>query len=159
MLAKIATTQPQAAYACFMQGYQHKLTYFLRTIPGMEFHLVPLEEVIRHNFIPAITGGHVVNDNERTLLSLPPRLGGLGIPIFTESAPVEYDNSCNMTLDLKNLILDASEEGGKTKYQLQSERRQRQNARLDILREEMTIAEKRQNEANRESGVSNWLTT
>lgn len=159
MLAKIATTQPQAAYACFMQGYQHKLTYFLRTIPGMEFHLVPLEEVIRHNFIPAITGGHVVNDNERTLLSLPPRLGGLGIPIFTESAPVEYDNSCNMTLDLKNLILDASEEGGKTKCQLQSERRQRQNTRLDILREEMTIAEKRQNEANRENGVSNWLTT
>ena len=159
MLADIATTQPQAAYACFVQGYQHKLTYFLRTIPGLEVNLVPLEEVIRHRFIPAITGGHLVNDAERILLSLPPRLGGLGIQIFTETARIEYDNSCHMTLNLKNLILDMNEEGGKTKHQLQSERRQRHREKLESIRADMSDSEKRQNEANRESGVSNWLTT
>ena len=61
------------------------MTYFLRTIPGMENHLQPLGDVIRHHFIPAITGGHVVNDKERKLLSLPPRLGvGLGLKNFVE---------------------------------------------------------------------------
>ena len=30
-LSKIAWTEPQAAYAAFISGYQHKLTYHLRT--------------------------------------------------------------------------------------------------------------------------------
>ena len=79
LLSKIATTQPQAAYSCFTAGYQYKLTYFLRTISGCEEHLVPVDEVIRHKFISALTGGHVVNELERQLLALPPRLGGLGV--------------------------------------------------------------------------------
>ena len=158
-LSQIATTQPQAAYACYTAGYQHKLTYFLRTIPGMENYLQPFEDVIRHHFIPAITGGHIVNDKERALLSLPPRLGGLGLKNFVETAPFEYDNSVHITLHLKNLLLDKNEEGGKTKYQVQFERKQRQQTRLDSLRAEMTIDEKRQIDANVECGVSNWLTT
>ena len=52
LLSDIATTQPQAAYTCFTAGYQHKMTYFLRTIAGMEHHMQALEEVIRHRFIP-----------------------------------------------------------------------------------------------------------
>ena len=123
------------------------------------FNLQPFEDVIRHHFIPAITGGHIVNDKERALLSLPPRLGGLGLKNFVETAPFEYDNSVHITLHLKNLLLDKNEEGGKTKYQVQFERKQRQQTRLDSLRAEMTIDEKRQIDANVECGVSNWLTT
>ena len=93
MLADIAMTQPQAAYAAYTSGYQHKFSYFLRTIPEIERHLTPVEESIRHRFIPAITGGHIVNDEERVLLSLPPRLGGLGIKNPIESAPIEFENS------------------------------------------------------------------
>ena len=124
-LSQIATTQPQAAYACYTAGYQHKLTYFLRTIPGMENYLQPFEDVIRHHFIPVITGGHIVNDKERALLSLPPRLGGLGLKNFVETAPFEYDNSVHITLHLKNLLLDKNEEGGNTKYQVQFERKRK----------------------------------
>ena len=159
LLSQIATTQPQAAYACFTAGYQHKLTYHLRTIPGMEDYLQPFEDIIRHHFIPAITGGHVVNDKERSLLSLPPRLGGLGLKNFVETAPFEYENSRGFTLNLKNLLLDKNEEDGKTKHQIQAERKQRQQARLTNLQADMTSAEKRQSDANLECGVSNWLTT
>ena len=65
---------------------------------------------------PAITGGHVVNDKERSLLALPPRLGGLGLKNFVDTASHEYDNSRGFTVNLKNLLLNKNEEGGKTKH-------------------------------------------
>ena len=64
------------------------------TIPGIEKHLSSLEESIRTYFIPAITGGHNVDDEERKLLSLPPRLGNKD---FTEVAPIEFENSNHFT--------------------------------------------------------------
>ena len=105
LLSKIAITQPQAAYSCFTAGYQHKLTYFLRTISGCEEHLVPVDEVICHKFIPALTGGHVVNELECQLLALPPRLGGLGLKIFSQNAVEEYQNSTSVTVELQEQIL------------------------------------------------------
>ena len=78
---------------------------------------------------------------------------------INETAPFDCDNSCNITLHLKNLFLDKNEERGKTKHQIQYEGQQRQHARLDRVRAEMTISEKRQSESNAECGVSNWLTT
>ena len=38
--------------------------------------------MILTKFIPAITGGIYVTPDERYLLSLPGKYGGLGIPIF-----------------------------------------------------------------------------
>ena len=49
-----------------------------------------LENCIRYSFIPAITNGHKCNDEERLILTLPPRLGGLGIPNPFTSADQEY---------------------------------------------------------------------
>ena len=86
------------------------------------------------------------NDKERKL-SLQPRLGGLGLKNFVETARIEYDNSCHITFHLKNQLLDKNEEGGKTKYQVQAERKQWQQTKLDNLRAEM-------NDANVERGVS-----
>ncbi|XP_057290771.1 uncharacterized protein LOC130613444 [Hydractinia symbiolongicarpus] len=160
LLSNIAVTQPQAAYMCFVDGYKNKFTYFLRTIFGIEEFLTPLDEVIRHKFIPAVTGGHIVNDNERKLLALPPRLGGLGIDVFCKNATIEYENSRNMTASLISQILMVNnEEGDKSKQQIQSERRRRYQQDLEALRAEMTDEEKRINESNMRTGVSNWLTT
>ena len=61
-------------------------------------------KVISNRFIPAITGGHICNDTERKLLSLPTRFGGLAIPIFYEQAAVEYSNSRKLTAQLAPLI-------------------------------------------------------
>ena len=108
-------TQPQSAYACFVSGYEHKLTYFLRAILGIEEYLDPLDETIKTTFIPAITGGHQVNEEERKLLSLPPRLG-MRIKVFTELALVEFDNSKKFTKKLQNDITnnDTGEDEKKT---------------------------------------------
>ena len=35
-LAEIAKTQPHVAFSAYIHGHQHKYTYFLRTIDGME---------------------------------------------------------------------------------------------------------------------------
>ena len=59
--ADIATTHPQAAYTAYVTSYRHKLTYLLRTIPNIEDQLKKIDEVVRHNLIPAIIGGHIIN--------------------------------------------------------------------------------------------------
>ena len=61
----------------------------MRTIPKIKNKLKQLDDVTRTEFIPAITGGINIHDIERRLMSLPPRFGGLGIPIFSESAHKE----------------------------------------------------------------------
>ena len=81
----------------------------MRTIPGIEEQLPAGEEAIRHRLIPAITGGHIINDEERALLTLPPRLSGLGIRNITQEASIEFENSKVLTTDLRNKILDQKE--------------------------------------------------
>ena len=46
----------------------------------------PLEEVIQHQFLPALTSREALSNTERALLALPARHGGLGIPISTAVA-------------------------------------------------------------------------
>ena len=89
MLSTVAESQPQAAYSAFASGFKNKLSYFMRTIPDIPITipdisnlLIPIEDTIRNRFIPAITGGRICNEEERKLLSLPTRYGGLAIPIF-----------------------------------------------------------------------------
>ena len=77
ILRDIAKMESQAAYTCFLSGYKHKLNYYLRTTPGISKLLRKVDEVI---LIPAITGVITITKNERKLLSLAPRLGGLNIP-------------------------------------------------------------------------------
>ena len=72
----------QAAYTCFLSSYKPKLNYYKRTIPGIGKLLRKVDEVILTEFILAITGGVIITENERKLLSLTPRLKGLRMPIF-----------------------------------------------------------------------------
>ena len=83
-LSKIACSEPQAAYSAFIHGFQHKLTYHIRTIPSVSQLLVPLDDIITNKLIPALTDGHICSDSERVLLGLPIRMGGLGVPIFSK---------------------------------------------------------------------------
>ena len=45
-LTNIAKTQPQAAYTCYVKGFSHKYTYFMRTIPNISELLKPLDRAI-----------------------------------------------------------------------------------------------------------------
>ena len=85
-LSKIAWTEPQATHAAFISGYQHKLTYHLRTFENLFEHLAPLDHVIDSHFSPAFLDGRICSENDRNLLSLPVKLGGLAIPLFSEIA-------------------------------------------------------------------------
>ena len=55
-LSEIAKFQPQAAYAVFTHALTSRWTFLMRTAPGIEPLLQPLEEAIRHQFLPAMTG-------------------------------------------------------------------------------------------------------
>ena len=44
-LAEYAKSQPQAAFAAFIHGEQHRFNYFMRTIPGMEDFMKPLDKI------------------------------------------------------------------------------------------------------------------
>ena len=95
-LLSIAITQPHAAYAAFTHGLKHKWTYLTRTIPNINDQLQPLEDVIRHKFLPSLTG------------QIPVRHGGLGIinPIINNR--YHHQSSENITAPLVSLILEQS---------------------------------------------------
>ena len=78
-LSHIATTQPHAAYAAFTHGLISKWTYLARTVPDIEDMFQPLEDAIRQQFLPSLTGQAAFSDADRDLMALPVRLGGLGI--------------------------------------------------------------------------------
>ena len=163
LLSEIALIQPQAAYSSYVSGFQHKFTYFIRTIKGFEKYLQPLEEAIRHSLIPAVTGGHIPTNDERILISLPPRLGGLGIKIMTDNAQSEYNNSINVTQNLTKSILGnemANDSSMKTKKEkIRKARQTTQKQQLDDIRSRMNESQQRINEANQETGSYNWLLT
>ena len=77
----------------------------MRTIPNISNLLRHIHDVITKEIIPTITGGVKFSENERKLLSLPPKLGGLGIPIFSETSDFEYSNSKMVTKQLFEKII------------------------------------------------------
>ena len=82
ILVEITKIEPQAAYAAFVAGFRHKLTYMMRTIPNIGQHLSKIDNILSNEFIPALMGGKIVNDSERKLLSMPVKYGGLAFYQF-----------------------------------------------------------------------------
>ena len=115
----------------------------MRTIPDIRKQLRKFDEVILTEFIPAITGGIAITENERKLLPLAPRLVGVGISIFEELSEIEYQNSFMMSEHLCNRITDQFRrhepdlELNKKKKQIKSMKNDRQNKILEIIRNKM----------------------
>ena len=132
LLAEIAATYPQEAYSAYVSSYQHKLTYFLRTIPSIDDELKRVDEAVRHRLIPSLTGGRIINDQERVMLSLPPRLGGMGLKIFSEESSHDHRDSMSATVALQNRILRTNDDApeAKSKSRLHNERQQRHQEKL-----------------------------
>ena len=164
VLSQIAKTEPQAAYAAFIAGYKHKICYTMRTIPDIQQQLRPLDHIINTEFIPSITNGIVCSTNLRKLMALPPKLGGLGIPIFAEMARDEYENSQKLTDHLAKRIidqeihLDDDNEVKKIKQSMKSAKRKAQNEILENLRSQMSPNLLKLNELACAKGASSWLT-
>ena len=165
-LTKIASSQPQAAYSAFVFGFQHKMTYFIRTIPHLCEILRPLDEYITNYFLPAITEGHVLSEADRKLLSLPVRFGGIGIPIYEELCTREYENSRKVTSPLTPKIVAQEEQyvydkvrEKKIDAEIKKVREEAHALKLGTLRSSMTPQQIRANDLSQLKGASAWLTS
>ena len=165
-LAKIASFEPHTAYTAFTSCIRHRYTYYMRTIPNIAQLLEPLEQIIRTKFIPALMEGRSVTDDERKLLSLPPRLGGMGIIIPSRISDREFEFSKIATELLSDAIILQHKElpanfeikSREAKNQVRKLRREDQDSVLETIRNGMSDEQKRGNEICREKGASNWLT-
>ena len=160
-LSKIARTEPQAAYSAFTAGFKHKLTYFLRTIPNLTELLKPIDEIINDKFLPAITEHQNITEPDRKLLSLPVKLGGLGIPIFSESCSVEFENSRKISRYLVDKIVAQDQQyeinprrEREIQNQLKNEKELRNNELLTTLRAQMSKEQLRCNDVAQMRGAS-----
>ena len=84
-----ASLQPQAAYAPYTHGRRDKWSYMSRACNITKDQFCRMEERIQRSLIPAISG-RAVNDDERDLLGLPARMGGLGLAIPGSVAEFAY---------------------------------------------------------------------
>ena len=89
-----------------------------------------MNEVVQHKLIPAIIGGHIINDTERIMLSLAIRLGGLGLKIFAEIAENEHKDSTRTTSNLQAQILQTNSNEGKTRGEIKAECEKRNQEKL-----------------------------
>ena len=105
LLAKVAQSQPHAAYSAFTKGLASHWVYVSRTVMDIDTYMQPLEDVIRCVLIPALTGQAPPNDFERDLFALPPRWGGLGLCNPICHASQEFSASLKITKPLCSLIL------------------------------------------------------
>ena len=80
------------------------MDFVSRSTPEVASLLQPLEEEIRLSFIPSLLRRNV-NDEERVLLSLPARLGGMGILNPVAESITAHANSVRMCEPLIRLIL------------------------------------------------------
>ena len=89
-LSAIAVTQPQAAFAAFTHVFLHCWSYIAWTTPWSSESFQHLDEVLSVCLLPAITGKPAFGPLERELLSLPARLGGLGIIVPSTHFPLPF---------------------------------------------------------------------
>ena len=166
VLVKIAKTEPQAAYAAFVSGFKHKLTYYIRTLPNIKQHHAQLDALVDQVFIPAITDGHICSADERLLLSLPAKKGGLAIPIISATADsefsrskaateqlIEHTNNQDSTAKVDSELLKHS------KRDIVKAREEHSEAILEQLCVKMSPEQLRANDRAMLKGTSSWLTT
>ena len=135
-------------------------------MPGMPALFQPLEDVIRTVLIPALLRREV-NDLERDLISLPARMGGLGICKPTDECLISHTNSVYVSAPLVRLVqrqeLDfepaaLSDEIKKLRLDVDKENETRNKAKLDLIIENAPAELKLALKAASEKGASSWVT-
>ena len=167
-LATIAKTEPQPAYAAFVHGVKHRWNYIMRTVPGVSELLQPLEDCIRDKLIPEWIKNIWLNATERDFLTLPTRLGGLGLINPVKRAEEEHQNSMRITRSLVDFIKAQDSDGEVDQREFQNIRktisRERENSQKLEKKQIMTCFQRqggdlpRRIQAACETGASNWLT-
>ena len=166
LLSSFANTQPHAAYSAFTHGLISKWLFIARTIPDVDDLFQPLEECIRHTFIPPVTGRSPPGDLERDLLALPTRIGGMGIINPIRMCTFEFSASNKLTKPLQSLLLS---QAGTSSNDIQGEqfsikkeifclKFSATSSNKASLLEGASSSLKKSIELASEKGASNWLT-
>ena len=100
---------------------------------------------------------------ERSLFSLPARLGGLGVGIPTDQAEIQYPNSIRIASSLANIITGKEKKTWRThpeskQLQVGRERQWNENDKLNHLMEELPPNTKKVVQLSCEKEASTWLT-
>ena len=155
-----------AAYSALTRDLLSKWIYLCRAVPNISNLLKPLDDILRTELIPALTGRPPPSDLECALFALPARLGGLGITIPSKQADQEHQSSLLITSALYDHIISQDEDYGYDiiAKQLESKATVRQQTKeknskdahdltallSDSLRRSVNLA--------KEKGSSSWLT-
>ena len=139
----------------------------MRTIPDISAILSPLENAIRFKLLPALLEGRICTDDERSLLSLPVRLGGKGLINVVAIADAKHENSKQATKVLTDAILaqqidlppSLDDDSSAAKAEIRSRRRKQQADQLEAIHARMTPEQLRANTIAQEVGASSWLST
>ena len=164
-LATIAEDEPQLGYTAYTKALCMRWCLLQRTIPNTKEYFVPLEDVIREKLVPAIIG-RKVTDEERKIISLPVRMGGLGIQNPTLTAETEFHNSSMVTQNLSSLIINQeSDLRNYDRESLKLEMKRISTEKEDILLAQLQLVKNSVDEKLRrsielacEKGAGAWLT-
>ena len=163
-LSLIAKTQPQAAYSCYVKGFTHKFTHFMRTIPDISSLLKPLDDAV-DDFIKVLFNNFDFNTVEGNFWSLPLRMGGMGLLIPSKIADDQYSNSQKINEKLtakvqeqQTLFEDIEPDVKKAKAEVKKLKDLKNNQLLSEITTELGSTEKgKVLEAIQEKGASSWL--
>ena len=120
---------------------------------------------IRLNLLPILTDKPGITDQERALLELPARLGGLGITNATKTAYANHHNSVQLTRPLVQLIQQQMQrcsqavriEQASIKRDIKQRNRRSQQEIANNLKEELPARLTRAMELASEKGASIWV--
>ena len=163
-LSLIAEDEPQAALSAFTKGLCRRWTYVQRTVSDIGHLFRPLENVIANEFIPSVVGGSVT-PNERMVLALPVKHGGLGIQDPSQTAQLEYEASIQVTMQLKNLTVSQNNSLEtldqnvirRVKEDLRNAKTSRYIQEFERLSQNLPPLTYRSITAEKEKGASAWL--
>ena len=165
-LAGVAASQPHAAFAAFTQCLQGQWTFLSRTMLDSSDLFRPLEDSIRKDFIRALFKRDV-NDLERDMLSLPARMGGMGIFKPAEECLVSSANSMCISAPLVRLIQrqafeldprELAEEMKMLRAGVDRESDLRFKTKREVILEHAPAELRRAVIAASEKGASSWVT-
>ena len=144
------------------QGVIRRWQYLIWTISNTSPLFQPLEDAIHQQFIPPLTGQEPCSPEERRLLSLPVRLGGLNILNPGTIADRELNASEMISAPLKEMIINQTDTSTMpdlhhTKLQVQQQKRYLEDTAQEV-KEQLPEPLCRATDLASEKGSSTLLT-
>ena len=164
-LSEVALSQPHATYSAYIHGLAAKWSYVSCTIPDIGPELRPLEDVISQKFIPALTGHPPCLEIERQWLTLPAKMGGLGITVPSSESDFCFEATVKITAPIVALITlqdidvpTATQLTKSVKSTVNKDKLNRLGRQADNIYDQLSAPQRRLMDCSRERGASSWVT-